>query len=72
MNWWQLRWTTRLVRAVADDEKLLVVLLELFDEADEVTVRADDDVGVMRLCVDAISRASSARLTSAPSCFRLA
>ena len=33
-------------RAAADDEDLLVVLLELLDQADEVAVAADDDVGV--------------------------
>ena len=32
--------------AAADDENLLVVLLQLFDEADEVAVAADDHVGV--------------------------
>ena len=32
--------------AAADHEDLLVVLLELFDQADEVAVAADDDVGV--------------------------
>ena len=33
-------------RAAADDEHLLVVLLELLDERQEVAVAADDDVGV--------------------------
>ena len=33
-------------RAAADDEHLLVVLLQLLDERDEVAVAADDDVGV--------------------------
>ena len=33
-------------RAAADDEHLLVVLLQLFDERQEVAVAADDDVGV--------------------------
>ncbi len=33
-------------RAAADDEHLLVVLLELFDERQEIAVAADDDVGV--------------------------
>ena len=32
--------------AAADDEDLLVVLLELLDEREEVAVAADDDVGV--------------------------
>ena len=32
--------------AAADDEHLLVVLLQLFDERQEVAVAADDDVGV--------------------------
>ncbi len=33
-------------RAAADHEDLLVVLLQLFDQRDEVAVAADDDVGV--------------------------
>ena len=33
-------------RAAADDEHLLVVLLELLDERQEIAVAADDDVGV--------------------------
>ena len=33
-------------RAAADDEHLLVVLLQLFDERQEVAVAADDHVGV--------------------------
>ena len=47
MNSWQLRCiTTARERASADDEDLLVVLLQLLDERDEVAVAADDDVGV--------------------------
>ena len=33
-------------RASADDEDLLVVLFQFLDEGDEITVAADDDVGV--------------------------
>ena len=33
-------------RAAADDEYLLVVLLQLFDEREKIAVAADDDVGV--------------------------
>ena len=33
-------------RAAADDENLLVVLLELLDQGDEVAVAADDDEGI--------------------------
>ena len=47
MNSWQLRCITMLVNAAAaDHEDLLVVLLELFDERDEVAVAADDHVRV--------------------------
>ena len=33
-------------RSPADDEDLLVVLLQLLDEGDEIAVAADDDVGI--------------------------
>ncbi len=48
MNSWQVRCRMMLVKArpAADDEDLLVVLLELFDQRQEVAVAADDDVGV--------------------------